>query len=143
MLLECDRECRRRRKQSFLEELQDKFSGELLTRRRRRLGAEFGVTTERVMCLLFRRGIWHFQVLHAPFGESAAAVPSQLQLGLHPPHHDRVELSTVWRNGSGEALIVEKLQQRREALFVAIVRCRREKELVFKIGSQRANRHCP
>ena len=34
-------------------------------------------------------------MLHAPFGEPASAVPSQLQLGLHPPHHDRVELSAA------------------------------------------------
>src|SRR5207244_12369537 len=111
--------------------------------RRRRLGAEFCVTTEGLMRLFFSRGIWHFQMLHPPFGESATAVPAQLQLGFHPPHHNRVELCAVWRNGSREALIVEKLQQRREALLVAVVRRRREKQLVLKIRGQRSDRHGP
>src|SRR5438477_11310254 len=93
------------------------------------------------MCPFLSRGIWHLQMLHAPLGESASAVPPQLQLRFHPPHHNRVELCAVWRSGSREALIVEKLQQRREALLVAVVRRRREKQLMLKIRRQRTDRH--
>ena len=66
------------------------------------------------------------------------AVPLRRQFRLHAPDHDRIELLAVGRRAAGKPLVVEQFEQRRKALWIAVVRCGREEQLVFKVRHQQA-----
>ena len=92
------------------------------------------------MRLAFSLGIGHFQRLHPALGKPGLPVPAFLQFRLHPPHHHRAQLFAARRHRTGEALVIQQFQQRREALPITVMRGRRQKQLVFKVRGQSADR---
>ena len=72
-------------------------------------------------------------------GKSPAAIPAQLEFGLHAPNHDGIELVAVRCHGAGKTLAVEQLQQGGEALAVAVVRGGGKEQLVLEMRAERAN----
>src|SRR5581483_1311884 len=54
--------------------------------------------------------------------QAAGPVAGDLRIALEAPYHDRGELAPVGAHRAGEALVVEQLEQRAEALRIAVVR---------------------
>src|SRR5712692_1178950 len=74
---------------------------------------------------------------HAP-GKTRRAIPARRQFGFETADHHRVQLFAVNLDPPGETLVVQQFQQRGKALGVAVMGCRREKQLVLKVGSEAA-----
>src|SRR5581483_10103222 len=71
--------------------------------------------------------------------QAAGPVAGDLRIALEAPYHDRGELAPVGAHRAGEALVVEQLEQRAEALRIAVVRRGRQEELVLEVGHQGAD----
>src|SRR5260370_10532084 len=56
-----------------------------------------------------------------PARELVGAVPI-LDFALETAHHDSAELRWLGRDAACESLVIQKLQQRRETLFISVVR---------------------
>src|ERR1035438_3553013 len=80
--------------------------------------------------------VWHLQMLDDPLSKSPTSIPTKLEFGFHPANHHGLKLGAV-RHDSRKSLVVEKFEQRGEALSVAVMRCSGEEEFVFEVGSQR------
>src|SRR5260370_32150390 len=67
-----------------------------------------------------------------PARELVGAVPI-LDFALETAHHDSAELRWLGRDAACESLVIQKLQQRRETLFISVVRSGGEEEFVLKV----------
>lgn len=81
--------------------------------------------------LLFLR-IVHRYVFQHSAGEFVGIVPV-FDFALEPPDHDGTKLDRVRVERTGETLPVQQFEEGREALFVAVVGRRRQKEFVFEV----------
>ena len=126
VLFQSDAKGGRRGEQAFLEQLEDELGGHALAIGGGLLEPQLGILLQGLVGLTLFVGIGHFQVLDHPLGKAPAAIPAQLEFGLHAPNHDGFQLVAVRRHGTGETLVVEQFQQGGEALPVAVVRAWRK-----------------
>ena len=106
--------------------------------------AEFGVPPQGGVDSLLLGGIIDLQGLQHPLGESVVPEVVLGEFRLQASDHHRlllaVELPGVGVHPAGEPLVVQELQQGREALRVAVVRRGGQEELVLEVRGQEADR---
>ncbi len=140
LLVLCQRveECRRTREQALLQQLQDELSAEADGIVVTRLLAELAVSLELPMRRPLGFRVGHLDRLELAFRESLRAVPVQ-DLGLEAMHEHDFQLATVRFPRAGESLVVQELEEGHEALDVAIVGRRCEKQFVLEVGRKGSN----
>ena len=83
-------------------------------------------------------GVGHLDGLEPAAREPRGAVPVH-DVRLEPAHHHRRELIRIGADAAGEALVVQHLQERGEGFRVAVVRRRREEQLVLEMRGEQAD----
>ena len=122
----------RRRKQPLFQQLQNEFSGEAFRVVAVPGGAQLRILSQQGMGALLIIRVVHRDVFQDPAREFVGVVPI-LDFALQPPNHDGAKLSRVRIERSGEALPIQQFEKGCEAFFVAVVRRRREEQLVLEV----------
>ncbi|MBV8557731.1 MAG: hypothetical protein JO116_19375 [Planctomycetaceae bacterium] len=105
---------------------------------------ELGIPPQGGVDPLLLGGVIDLQRLEHPLGEPVLPEVVLGQFGLQAANHDGIplpeELPRVGGHAAGEPLVVQKLQQGREALRIAVVGGGRQEELVLEVRGQEADR---
>ncbi len=134
MLLQGGGEGGGRGEEALFEELQHELGGKLL-------GVVGGAPVPEIRVLAQGRvrptlglGVLDLEGLELALRKAGSAVPPRGQLAFEPADHNPAELLLVRGDAAGEALGVEELEERGEALGVAVVGRGRKEELVLEVG---------
>src|ERR1017187_8237577 len=132
MAIEGVQERLRRGEEALLEQLEHELGSESLGVVAVSVGADPGVLGQQGVDALLFGGVFHRDVFERAPRELVGAVPV-LDFALEAADHDGAELGGLGGDAARETLVVEQFQEGGKALFVAIVRCGGEEELVLEV----------